>query len=214
MMKGKLMRQGLLLVLMLLWASGACAGGLGLFISGGEVDAEWDGDYSRVDNKGQHRDFGFVIDSNLENDRLFNYRFELGRAAWEVDDFAGRGRDADLDGLVMNHDFGFGGLIAPPLRLWFGPELRFTLLEGDLDNVSTHDIDLFGYGVGAAVGLNFNFPGRLSLSTKLAGVMMRYVGDGPDWNNGTSSWVNSDYDVDEDLVYLSLSIFFRTTSSR
>jgi len=197
----------------LLWASSAWAGGLGLFVSGGKADAEWDGDYTSVDADGRHRDFGFTVDSNLETDRLFNYRLELGRAEWEVDDFANQGVDADLDGLVMNHDFGFGGLIAPPVRFWFGPELRFTLLDGELDGVpGARDIDLFGYGLGAAVGVNVNLPGRLTLSAKTGAVMMRYLGNGPDRSGGT--WVSSDYDIDEDLVYLSLSIFFRTTSSR
>ena len=202
-----------MILLLLLFAGPVHAGGIGLFVSGGEVDAEWDGDYASVESKGRHRDFGFTIDSNPDSDRLFNYRLELGRAEWEIDDFDNRGVDADVDGLVMNHDFGFGGLIAPPVRFWFGPELRFTLLEGELDGFPTaRDIDLFGYGFGAAVGINVNLPGRLTFSAKTGAVMMRYLGDGPNWDG--SGWRNSDFDVDEDLVYLSLSMFFRTRSGR
>lgn len=195
-------------VLLLLLAAPAYAAGIGLFVSGSDVDAEWDGDYSNLESDGQHRDFGFTVDSNLATDRLFNYRLEFGRAEWEIDDFNNQGLEADIDGLVMNHDFGFGGLIAPSVRLWFGPEFRVTLLDGELEGVNARDIDLFGYGFGGAIGLNVNLPGRLSLSGKAGYVMMRYLGDGPNWDG--AAWRSSDYDVDEDLGYISLSIYFRT----
>ena len=110
----------------------------------------------------------------------------------------------------MNHNFGFGGLITEDLRLWFGPELRITLLDGELENVVARDIDLFGYGVGGAVGLNYNLPGRLTIAAKGGFVLMRYLGRGPNDNAGT--WQSSDYDVDEDLVYVGISMFFRTKS--
>ncbi|ALC16302.1 hypothetical protein DSOUD_1523 [Desulfuromonas soudanensis] len=199
-------------LLLLLLSSPVYAGGIGIFLSGGEVEAKWDGDITAVDSDGWHRDFGLTIDSNLATDRLFNYRMELGRAEWEIDSFNKPGVDAELDGLVMTHTFGFGGLIAPPLRLWFGPELRFTRIDGELDGETARDIDLFGYGLGAAVGLNYNLPGRLTLAAKSGFVMMRYLGNGPNWNG--SSWQSSDYDIDEDLVYLGVSMYFRTTSNR
>jgi hypothetical protein len=208
-----LFRRTVMVLLLLLIASPVCAGGIGIFFTGGDVEAEWDGDITSIKSDGWHRDFGLTIDSNLATDRLFNYRMELGRAEWEVDSFNNSGVDADLDGLVMTHTFGFGGLIAPPVRLWFGPELRFTRLDGELDGVTAaRDIDLFGYGLGAAVGLNYNLPGRLTLAAKSGFVMMRYLGNGPNWDG--SVWQNSDYDVDEDLVYLGVSMYFRTTSNR
>jgi len=200
---------GALLVLLL--AAPVYAGGLGLFFSGGERNAEWDGDYSNVEVEGRHRDFGFSVDSNLATDRLFNYRLEFGRAEWSFDEFSGVSVGGDVDGLVMNHDFGFGGMVAPSVRLWFGPEIRLTLLDGDLDGVAARDIDLFGYGVGGAIGVNVNLPGRMTVAAKTGFVMMRYLGDGPNWDG--VSWRNSDYDVDEDLVYLGLSICFRTKRS-
>jgi len=197
-------------LLILLLAVPVYAGGLGLFFSGAELDAEWDGDYTNVESEGEHRDFGFVVDSNLATDRLFNYRFEFGRAEWSFDNFNGQVADGEVDGLVMNHDFGFGGMVAPSVRLWFGPEVRLTLLDGEVDGLISGDIDLFGYGVGGAVGVNVSLPGRLTLAAKTGFVMMRYLGDGPNWNG--VGWMHSDYDVDEDLVYLGVSIFFRTRS--
>lgn len=209
-MKHKILKQLGSVVLLLLLAAPVYAGGIGMYVSGGEADAEWDGDYLNVEFEGDHLDLGFSVDSNLATDRLFNYRLEFGRAEWEVDNFNGRNVGAELDGLVMSHNFGFGGLVAQPVRLWFGPEFRMTLLDGELNGVAARDIDLFGYGFGGAFGTNINLPGRLTLSAKAGYVMMRYLGDGPNWNDSSSSWESSDYDVDEDLGYLSLSIFFRT----
>mgnify|MGYP001435639710 CR=1 FL=1 len=208
----KLIKPSMILIFLLLMAAQAHAGGIGLFLSGGEVDAEWDGDYTNIESEGTHRDFGFTVDSNLNTEKLFNYRLELGRAEWEPGNFNNRGVEADIDGLVMNHDFGFGSMIAPSVRLWFGPEIRLTLLEGELEGVNARDIDLFGYGFGGAVGVNFSLPGRLTLAAKTGFVMMRYLGDGPNWTGST--WQNSDYDVDEDLVYVGVSMFFRTRSTR
>lgn len=199
-------------LLILALAAPVYAGGIGMFVSGGSAEADWDGDYLSFDADGQHRDIGFAVDSNLATDKLFNYRLELGRAEWEIEDYNNQGFEADVDGLVMTHNFGFGGKLAEPFRLWFGPEVRLTLLDGEVDGIVARDIDLFGYGFGGAIGANFNFPGRLTVSAKSGFVMMRYLGDGPNWDG--SGWRNSDLDLDEDLAYLSLSMFFRTRSNR
>jgi len=203
-----LIRRCILLVLFLLVVTPVYAGGIGLFLNAGSVDARWDGDAPTQEFKGEHLDFGFAVDSNLDTDRMFNYRMEFGRAAWKIDHFDNQNAEADIDGLVMSHTFGFGGLLTDNVRLWFGPELRFTLLDGQLENEVARDIDLFGYGVGAVIGLNFNLPGRLTIAAKGGYVMMNYYGNGPNWNG--SSWQSSSYDVDEDLVYLGVSMFFRS----
>ncbi len=207
------LRRGVLLLLFLLTTSTVHAAGFGLFINGGNVDADWDGDALNIESKGSHLDYGFALDSNLATDRLFNYRLELGRAEWQLDNFNGQNVEANIDGMVMNHDFGFGGLITDNVRLWFGPELRFMLLEGDLENVpSARDIDLFGFGVGAAIGLNVNLPGRLTIAAKGGFIMMDYIGHGPNWNEISSNWQSSSYDIEEDLIYVGVTMFFRTKS--
>lgn len=203
-----LLRHGLLLVLLMTIATSAYAVGFGIFASGGDVKAEWDGDLRSAESDGKHRDLGFTLDTNLETERLFNYRLELGRAWWKIDDFNDQGVAADLDGLVINNDFGFGGLVTPSMRLWFGPEIRITLIDGNLDENQARDVDLFGYGFGIAAGANFNTAGRLTFAAKTGYVMMRYLGEGPNYNN--NGWWDSDYDLDEDLVYFGLSMFLRT----
>ncbi len=202
----------LVVVVLLLVASPVYAVGFGLFVNGGDVGAKWDGDYLNADLDGQHLDFGFALDTNLATDRLFNYRIELGKAYWQIDNFNNQSVEAEVDGLVMNHDFGFGGLVSDSVRLWLGPELRFTYLNGDVKSAVPTDVDLFGYGLGAAVGANVNFPGRLTLAARGGFVMMNYYGNGPNWDGGT--WQKSNYEIDENLVYFGLSVFFRTKSDR
>jgi hypothetical protein len=205
-----LLRRAAILLCLLFVTVPVYAAGFGIFVNGSQVDAEWDGDLTTFDSEGRHIDYGFAIDSNLAADRLFNYRFELGRAEWNVTNFNDQGIDAEMEGVVMNHDFGFGGLITDNVRFWFGPELRFSLLDGELKNTIARDIDLFGYGLGAAIGLNVNFPGRLTLAAKGGFVQMRYLGRGP--HKDGISWTSSDYDVDENLLYLGFTMFFRTKS--
>jgi len=204
-----LLRHGMMVLLLLVVSSPVYAGGIGLYFKDGRAsDVDWDGDYNSHDSDSRYREFGFTADSNLATDKMFNYRLELGRSYLEIDNFNNSIYDAELDGMAMTHTFGFGGLIAPSVRFWFGPELRVALLEGELDGGIGRDFDLFGWGVGGAAGLNMNLPGKLTLAVKGGFVMMRYLGDGPNWDGG--AWQNSDYDVDEDLAYISVSMYFRT----
>ena len=201
----------LLVVLMLMVSSPVYAVGFGLFLNGGNAEAKWDGDLLNDESNGKHLDFGFALDTNLATDRLFNYRLELGKAYWEVERFNNQSATADLDGVMMNQDFGFGGLVSESVRLWLGPELRLTYLNGELNEVAPTDIDLFGLGFGAAAGVDINFPGRMTVSVKGGYVVMDYYGNGPNWSG---NWQKSDYSIDENLLYLGVSVFFRTKSSR
>lgn len=213
MTKQNIFRFSLVLFFVLIFSSPVYAGGIGMYFQDGQVtDGDWDGDYD-FDIDSDHRDFGFVVDSNLATNKMFNYRLELGRTLFDIDDYNNQpGVDAELEGLVMNHNFGFGGIIAPNLRLWFGPQIRMELLDGDLDGntLSARDFDMYGFGVGAAAGINYNFPGRLTMSAKGGYVMMGYHGRGPNWNG--ASWESSHFDVDADLAYVNFSFFFRTRS--
>ena len=156
----------LIVAVFLLVASPIYAVGFGLFVNGGEAKATWDGDFVNADSDGQHLDVGISLDTNLATDRLFNYRMELGRAYWEIDSFNNQGVKSELDGLVLNQDFGFGGRVSDSIRLWLGPELRLTYINGELNTAAPTDVDLFGLGFGAVVGANFNFSSRLTIAAK------------------------------------------------
>ncbi len=62
---------------------------------------------------------GLVLDTNLANNRIFNYRLKLGGEALNVD----RERSIDMSRLHMQHIFGFGIVRTKVVRLWLGPSI-------------------------------------------------------------------------------------------
>ncbi len=190
--------------------SSAHAFGMGFWKSIGEKTSDWTADGVRKTSKMEHDDMGITFDTNLATERLFNYRLEFGKAEVDINPFFDTGRNLKADGLVMNHSFGFGMQITPLLRFWFGPELRFTWVDGTLSTDPNVDLDLFGFGIGAAVGLNINLPGPVTIGIKGGYSIMNYTGEGQyDLGGGFYSW--RDYDVDQDLTYVTVMLMFRTS---
>jgi hypothetical protein len=197
--------------------SSAEAAGIGFFYSQGEKTSDWTSDWSmttaaRLSSKMEHKDFGLVFDTNLAKDRLFNYRLEFGKAEADIKPFFDSAPPSNMkvEGLVMNHDFGFGARVAPFLRIWLGPEIRITWMDGVLASDPLQDLDLFGFGVGGAVGLNFNLPGSVTLGIKGSYVVMNYAGEGQYYDSLLAGYYWRDYDVDQDLALVTVMLMFRT----
>lgn len=207
-----------LVVVMLLSFSSAEAGGVGFFYSAGDKTSDWTADWTttgaRLSSKMEHTDFGIVFDTNLAKDRLFNYRVAFGKAEADIKPFFDTGAPMEIEGFVMTHDFGFGGRIASFLRLWVGPELRLTWMDGVLSTDPLVDLDLFGFGFGGAAGLNFNLPGSLTLGIKGAYVIMNYKGEGQYFDPGFGTYTWRDYDVEQDLAYVTVMLMFRTPGDK
>lgn len=190
----------------------AHAFGMGFWVSTGEKTSDWTWNNTRMSSNMEHNDMGITLDTNLAKEKLFNYRLEFGKAEVDITPFFDQGGNMEADGLVMNHAFGFGMQITPLLRFWFGPELRFTWVDGTLNNDPNVDLDLFGFGVGATIGLNVNLPGPLTIGIKGGYSMMNYAGEGQ-YDTGVGySW--RDYDIDQDLTYVTVMLMFRTSSDR
>jgi len=145
--------------------------GLGMYggFSTGVVDLEWDhyndfGGFAGDDLEGDSRSagFGFVLDTAVAKDRVFNYRFNLTLSSIEYDDFDDHtGQyDFELNQFSMDHTFGFGVLRSKVARVWIGPQLRFAFLSGDISRPYDHyreDLDhAFGFGGGLVLGVNFH----------------------------------------------------------
>lgn len=191
--------------------STASAMGFGLSATVGSGSTDWtSSDFGAFSTDTDLSGFGFTIDTNLARERMFNYRLELAKTDLTLKNFAGAGGDFELDGMMMTHDFGFGMRFNPLMKLWFGPELRFMWLEGTNGVAGWGDLDLFGFGLGMGVGLNVNFPGQLTLSGKLGYLMMDYAAEGN--HPPGSSWET--YDGEEDLVYLTVSFYFRSAGDQ
>lgn len=193
-------------------SSSAWAFGMGFYTTLADESADWRANgVTRVLDM-EHTDVGLTLDTNLAADRLFNYRFELGKAEAKIKPFYDRPQNLEVDGFVMTHDFGFGVQIVPMLRFWFGPELRFTWMDGRYGGSPNIDLDLFGWGVGAAAGLNINFPGPVSIGVKGGYVVMNYRGEGP-YDEAMPS-LERRYNVDQDLTYVTVMLMFRTGRDR
>ncbi|OGW26325.1 MAG: hypothetical protein A2X56_07080 [Nitrospirae bacterium GWC2_57_13] len=190
----------------------AAAAGFGLVATTGNNTIDWTSDWvvNSFSTDAEHSGFGIVFDTNVAKERMFNYRFEFTKAEATFKNFTAAGLAMEVDGFAMNHTFGFGTQLSPMLRFWVGPEIRMTWMDGALTNDPQADLDVFGFGVGAAIGLNINFPGQLTLALKGGYSLMNYVGEGD--SPVTHNW--TDYDGDEDHAYVTFALIIRSLGDR
>ena len=145
--------------------------GLGVYGTwqSGPVDWEFDdtdaggsifdvsGDSSRVGG-------GFVLDTAVAKDKLFNYRLNIGVETFksDLDELA---VETDLAGVAIDNTFGFGVLRGDTVRLWLGPRLRVGFFDGDVqpEVAPNTDIYLLEAGLGGVFGANFNIGSTVTL---------------------------------------------------
>lgn len=218
------------LLLLLLLFTGVCvfgssqvhAAGLGFYGSAGGGTADWsvDGSSINTQNFGKdtgHLGIGLVMDTAPARDKLFNYQLNIG-----YDRFSNRGGSAwgsaDFDGFVVSNNFGFGTMISPTTRVWFGPELRVIWTDGHPDKYKDYKIHLFGFGIGPVVGMNLNYDDTHTLVLKMGYQYINYVAEGEGKFNHTTNAADTfhsyDYDVTEKMLYVTIGFLFRTSSDR
>jgi hypothetical protein len=136
--------------------------GLGFYLEAesgsGELeydDASWDFDVDAKLFGG-----GFVLDTGIADQRVFNYRLNLGLTALDIeDDF---GTTAELRGVTIDNTFGWSIVRNPKFRLWLGPQIRLGIYTGDVEDVE--DIDGVTFAMGPVLGANFNVSDRVALA--------------------------------------------------
>ena len=200
-MKHRLMLQVLVLSLMfILGISSASALGLGTYYNlgwgDGEIEFDNDDDYYYhdddkfdIDTDHRGRAIGFVLDTNVAKNALFNYRLNV---ALDTIDF---GHGLELDGCVMDHTFGFGVLRNKYVRLWIGPQINLAYYE-------KHDFDLFGIGIGPAMGVNIHAGDFISF-TVTSGYKYNFLFGSYD------DYYDDDYDGYEGQYYINFGMLFR-----
>jgi hypothetical protein len=112
---------------------------------------------------------GLIIDSNVSQDKIFNYRLELGYDWFNVSWFPGSSADYYFDScskLSSNHYFGIGIIRTKDIRFWVGPNIEISGLFGQGHN------GIFG-GLGFAMGTNFHISDTFSFSMVIS---LRAVG--------------------------------------
>jgi hypothetical protein len=190
----------------------AGAVGLGGYINYGNGSVSWSVE-NAFDTWDDDADFtvtgyGFVMDSNVARNSLFNYRLQIGFENWSED--LESDVTYELSGLVLTQDFGFGIVRTPAVRLWLGPEVRLAYVTGTPENESDLEMYIFCYGIGPVFGANFHMGSAVSLSVKAGYLYEGFVGAG-DWANtmGYSSDYDEVYWGASSQFFINFSILFR-----
>ncbi len=226
-------RFSLLLALIMITGfsvSNATASGYGMYGSLGRGSANWNVDgwtdieaqppgtlgyppeNFRADSK--HTGGGFIFDSAVAKDKLYNYQLNVGYDAFRNKDRTDGTTLSNLRGLMVSNAFGLGIVRTSAFRMWVGPEIRLTWQTGEKKDpvlpLLKQDYDLFGAGIGPALGVNFNFPGNFTIAVKAGYQWMSYYGQ----MNTTVGHEYADVDVHERFAYVNIGFMFRSSDDR
>lgn len=165
---------GVLFAFALLNAATADAGGFGGSLGYGrsqskldDVDDFWADLHTEADEAA----IGLVFDTNLAQDRLFNYRLNVSLAF--VDEEVGQaGLENQVQGtnVALDQTFGFGLVRTPQVRVFLGPSLHLGVGRID-DHIrvsgfrENYERTAFTAGLGPELGFNYNVGRHLTLST-------------------------------------------------
>lgn len=163
----------------------AHAFGFGVAVSGGNGTLNETDSYTQnVSFRETRESVGAVYDSNLGQDRLFNYR---GTLSYQFLQAEGDIQRYNLHGMNIENDFGFRLAGGDGWRFWAGPQVRVEILSGTYryrDNPKEETANL-GVGVGPVAGVNIDLGNDLTLTLKggyirLSGISLWLA----DWDEG------------------------------
>jgi len=201
-----------LLLAVIFFTSSAMAIGLGFYLNpgifGGEADWTLENDYSSFDYEyekdTEHTGYGFVLDTAIAKNKLFNYRLNLG-----MEEFTSEGGDNsteyEFDSFVIDNTFGFAVFKNKLVRLWVGPQIRVSFSDGKIKGTDDFDISLFGFGIGPVFGANFNLG---KVFTPAVTIGYRYTGYAGTGENKISSY-ECDYTISESTLFVNIALLFR-----
>ena len=212
------MRQNLRV--MMLWlalfglsVSQAIAFGFGAYVEGAvgsgeaEIDWDWGGKTEEFDTDLSSAGFGFVMDSNLAANRVFNYRLNVGFDRLDMEDEADT--TLELGGLVVDNTFGFGIVRTRAFRLWLGPQVRFGFYGGETDNSGTKlDAAVFAFGLAPVLGANLNLGAHFTLSITTGYRFLGFAGP-VEWSDDSDS---GDLAGNGGMAFFNVSALFRSGS--
>ncbi|MEI6970105.1 MAG: hypothetical protein WCL44_01190 [bacterium] len=194
------------------------ATGIGPSVSYGLGNQDWADEHGTTDLSSIG--LGFVLDTAVARDSLFNYRLEIGyerRQDTFDNDFT-----FDTDLLVLNNTFGFGIVRSHVVRVWLGPQLRIFGGTGSGGNTSggNTDVTMLGAAAGLALGANFHLGDVVSLcisssflySVASAESSFTYTYDGYGYHESYEETRNDT--VSGPVADLRLGLLFRLGSDR
>jgi len=176
----------LLVAAVLLLAGPARGWGFGGYLEYLHADGFTKDDGETVDLFNNGFALGFVMDTNVARDSLFNYRLNVGfRYATGQYDFE-RNDYYETRGFVLRNTFGFGVLRRERVRLWLGPAMDIELNDREA-NFTRHDAVEARIAFGPELGVNWHVSDRVSLGLTA----------GYHYTFGSGTQTKEDYD-DED----------------
>lgn len=154
-------------------------------------DVEDDFDYDQFS-------IGFQMDTAPLDDKIFNYRLNIG-----LGDVAGDsdlGNDFELKELKIENDFGFRVAGNNKFRIWLGPELAIGFYEGDNDYGG--DLNMMSLGLGPVVGANIGITDSMAVTVKVGYIFSAFV--------GLEEVPGDEYDIDgtATTLYISAGMLF------
>jgi hypothetical protein len=197
------------------FSGNAYAIGLGAYSGAGTGSGDMtDEDYSNVDSTSSvHSRFGFVLDSNVAKDRLFNYRLKIGYETMSVD-WKSNITEGDLykaSGLTISNTFGFGVLRNKAGRLWLGPEVKVSIMGADsqVPNTNMDSFTVIGLGIGLPVGMNLHIGNNLTIGFEGGYRYMFYPSDEFYYWDNAGNYVHEDFTTEEGEIFANLLFIFR-----
>jgi len=156
------------LVVATLFASTNAFGlGLGVYFegAGGTLDWKVEDDFGNeidVDGDSKKAAFGFVLDTAVAANTVFNYRLNVGLTRFDAD-FDGDDETLEMGGIAVDNTFGFAVYRSELVRLWLGPQLRIAYYHGEFED-SGFEVDIAEVGIAPVVGVNLNFGRTFTLA--------------------------------------------------
>ena len=148
--------------------SQASAIGLGGYVTGGYAGNNWtheDEEYNLEESDNSEMlkyGVGFILDTAVAKDSLFNYRLNVGYCRTEM--ASDKLPDVKGNDFHLYNTFGFGLLRTEGFRFWVGPQFGFGLMLGKHEPLSTNKQCNALYGsLGAVAGINIHTGDLLSI---------------------------------------------------
>jgi len=183
------------LIILPLVCSNAGAFGIGAYTTAiNSGSAEWDRYYASntgFDTDLDQKEFGFVLDSSIARNKLYNWRMQIGSVDASYDNL-------DFEGVIFINTFGFGVVRNENFRFWLGPQISLKSLEAKGNN----NLDLVSFGLAYATGLNYHVNKVVSLTAD-AGLRTSFgVAE-------TGDFFGDEFDIKEDRFFVNVGILFR-----
>ncbi len=118
---------------------------------------------------------GFVLDTKVADDKLVNYRLNVGFSTqsnkfdginqrYPNGTYATNGYDYDMYKISFDNTLGFGFVRTNFMRVWAGPQIRLGWGVGSGNSNSNEFTSVqFGLGFAPVVGINFNIGSMFSI---------------------------------------------------